>query len=236
MKLLFPAENRTLDLTPGCRVTIGRQSGVDFQIEDKRVSRLHAELNVSDGKIFVRDLESHGGTYKNGERITEKTEFRAGDILKVADVELHFDFDPKPAPAVATVAHTQILPMFTEQLDQQNLFTESMMELSKKVQSRVLERLNVNNNMQNNLSNAAMRPQVENALDQILSEMRHEIPGDVDLSLLRQALLDNLIGLGPLSPLLRNPSISEIMINGPENIFIESKGLQYRTASRFQNE
>lgn len=48
--------------------------------------------------------------------------------------------------------------------------------------------------------------------------------------------MDNLIGLGPLSPLLRDASISEIMINGPNNIFIESKGLQYRTASKFHSE
>ena len=81
-----------------------------------------------------------------------------------------------------------------------------------------------------------MRPQVEAALDLVLREMRHEIPGDIAIPLLRQALLDNLIGLGPLSPLLRDPTISEIMINGPDNIFIESKGLQYRTASRFQGE
>ena len=110
------------------------------------------------------------------------------------------------------------------------------MQLSKRVQTRVLELLNVNKETQNNLSNAAMRPQVESALDQILREIRHEIPPDVNIDLLRQTLMDNLIGLGPLSPLLRDTSISEIMINGPEHIFIESKGLQYRTPSKFHSE
>ena len=48
--------------------------------------------------------------------------------------------------------------------------------------------------------------------------------------------MDDLIGLGPLSPLLRATDISEIMINGPDNIFVESNGIQYRTGVRFNGE
>ena len=37
-------------------------------------------------------------------------------------------------------------------------------------------------------------------------------------------LLDEILGLGPLQPLLQDASISEILINGPDDIFIERKG------------
>ena len=47
-----------------------------------------------------------------------------------------------------------------------------------------------------------MRPRVEGTVDQILREIRHEIPTNVKLDQFRQILLDDLIGLGPLSPLL----------------------------------
>lgn len=39
-----------------------------------------------------------------------------------------------------------------------------------------------------------------------------------------EEILDNLLGLGPIEPLLRNPEISEIMINGPQTVYIERKG------------
>jgi len=256
MKLIFKNENRSIELPSGCRMVIGRQEDADIRIPDKRVSRRHAEITEEDGRVFVRDLDSHAGTKKNGVGITEKTELAEGDILKIADFEFTVSpssssttssiriqpqqTPPGPSatqqgiPVPGTDGHT--LPLYTAQADQQSLFTESMMQLSKRVQTRVLELLNVSKETQNNLSNAAMRPQVESALDQILREIRHEIPPDVNIDLLRQTLMDNLIGLGPLSPLLRDTSISEIMINGPEHIFIESKGLQYRTPSKFHSE
>jgi pilus assembly protein CpaF len=39
-----------------------------------------------------------------------------------------------------------------------------------------------------------------------------------------EEILDNILGLGPLEPLLRDPEISDIMINGPYTVFVERKG------------
>ena len=258
MKLIFTNEKRSIELPAGCCLIIGRHEDADIRIPDKHVSRRHAEITEQDGKVFVRDLESHAGTRINGVPVKEKTELIAGDVLSISDFE--FMVQPSSGAAATDMAvslrnnasssasmpsgplpdsipgsgHT--LPIYSAQKEQQSLFTERMMQLSKRVQTRVLELLNVNNETQNNLSNASMRPQVESAVDQVLREIRHEIPPEVNIDLLRQTLMDNLIGLGPLSPLLRDASISEIMINGPNNIFIESKGLQYRTASKFHSE
>ena len=114
-----------------------------------------------------------------------------------------------------------------------------MLTLAKRVQTRVLELLNIDAAAKE-ISNSEMRPKVadavEGTVDQILREIRHEIPSTVKLEQFRQILLDDLIGLGPLSPLLRDATISEIMINGPDNLFIESKGLLYRSAAKFNSE
>ena len=247
MRLFLPYENRYVELIPGIRLIIGRGEGSDLRIADKRVSRRHAEIVEENGHFYVQDLGSHAGSWKNGERLAGKTEFHGGDLLKISDYEIRFESGDRAESGeslpktekkeLSGVAQTHALPLFQEQKNQQNLFTEEMMELSKKVQAKVLDELKMNSgDGQKNLASELMRPQVEAALDLALREMRHEIPDNIELPLLRQTLLDNLIGLGPLSPLLRNPSISEIMINGPDNIFIESKGLQYRTLSRFQGE
>ena len=247
MRLFLPYENRYVELTAGIRLIIGRGEGSDLRIADKRVSRRHAEIVEENGHFYVEDLGSHAGSWKNGERLAGKTEFHRGDLLKISDYEIRFESGEVAESGESVpkaekkeffgVAQTHALPLFQEQKDQQNLFTEKMMELSKKVQAKVLDELKMNSgDGQKNLASELMRPQVEAALDLALREIRHEIPDNIELPLLRQTILDNLIGLGPLSPLLRDPAISEIMINGPDNIFIESKGLQYRTSSRFQGE
>ncbi len=42
--------------------------------------------------------------------------------------------------------------------------------------------------------------------------------------LMERQILDEVLGFGPLEPLIANPSITEIMVNGPQHIYIEQKG------------
>ena len=115
------------------------------------------------------------------------------------------------------------LPVYSAQSLLVSVYSDEMIRLAKRIQNRVLELLNIGSGSAKEMTNSDMRPKVESAVEQILREVRHEIPSDVDTNQFRRILLDDLIGLGPLSPLLRDGNISEIMINGPENIFVESK-------------
>ena len=54
--------------------------------------------------------------------------------------------------------------------------------------------------------------------------------------LMERQVLDEVLGFGPLESLLSNPSISEIMVNGPQHIFIEQKGHLTETAVKFDDE
>ena len=48
-------------------------------------------------------------------------------------------------------------------------------------------------------------------------------------------ILDNILGLGPLEPLLRDPEVSDIMINGPKVVFVERKGRLVKTNVQFND-
>nr|WP_234024863.1 CpaF family protein [Tsuneonella amylolytica] len=49
-------------------------------------------------------------------------------------------------------------------------------------------------------------------------------------------VLDELLGLGPLEPLLQDESITDILVNGYKTVFVERNGLLERVATRFQDE
>ena len=51
----------------------------------------------------------------------------------------------------------------------------------------------------------------------------------------RTAVLDELLGFGPLQDLLDDPKVSEIMVNGFASVFVESKGLLHRTNRTFES-
>ena len=49
-------------------------------------------------------------------------------------------------------------------------------------------------------------------------------------------IIDDMLGLGPLEPLLRDPLITDIMINGPDQIYIEKKGKLDLSKIKFRDE
>ena len=58
----------------------------------------------------------------------------------------------------------------------------------------------------------------------------------IDKERLVEILFDEVIGLGPLEALLRDPEISEIMVNRPEQIFVERRGRIELTNLAFEDE
>jgi Flp pilus assembly protein, ATPase CpaF len=49
-------------------------------------------------------------------------------------------------------------------------------------------------------------------------------------------VMDELFGFGPIEPLLRDDSISEVMVNGPRSVYVEQKGKLTLTSVRFAND
>lgn len=58
----------------------------------------------------------------------------------------------------------------------------------------------------------------------------------LDRTRLTTELVDEILGHGPIEPLLRDPSISEIMVNGPQMIFVERYGLIHQVEAAFVDE
>src|SRR5260221_10281814 len=50
-----------------------------------------------------------------------------------------------------------------------------------------------------------------------------------------EEVLDETFGLGPLEFLLKDPTISDILINGPKNIYVERRGKMEKTAVQFRD-
>jgi pilus assembly protein CpaF len=73
-------------------------------------------------------------------------------------------------------------------------------------------------------------------LEKLLSRER-TLPASRELrEQVYQDLVNDVLGLGPLEPLLRDAEISEIMVNGPKNIFIEKKGRLSVSPAVFESE
>jgi pilus assembly protein CpaF len=82
---------------------------------------------------------------------------------------------------------------------------------------------------------AELRRAIEDAAGQMLTTQ--EIPiSRAERQRLVRDIADDVLGLGPLEPLLADPTISEIMVNGPQRVFVERNGLVGLSAARFRDD
>ncbi|MBQ2625622.1 MAG: Flp pilus assembly complex ATPase component TadA [Kiritimatiellae bacterium] len=223
---------------------IGRHKASDIELADSSVSRVHARLTVSQGNLFIEDLGSRGGTYVNDVRTAGTVPVKFGDRVRIGTFRLSIA-DAEPQTHARTVENAGMAlseralrdgDFASAFRDATLLCTDEMMALKSRIHNLVLSQIDPLGTNANKLNDAALAQQAEECLDRVMREVRHEIPDDIPLRALRQALLDELVGYGPITPMLRMPEISEVMVNGPDRIFVESKGRLYETGVRFFNE
>jgi pilus assembly protein CpaF len=70
------------------------------------------------------------------------------------------------------------------------------------------------------------------AVEAMLDEERRVLPASERAAVV-QSVVDETVGLGPLEPLLRDPGVSEVMVNGSSAVFVEREGRLHRTEARF---
>ncbi|MBM6405982.1 CpaF family protein [Phycicoccus sp. CSK15P-2] len=78
---------------------------------------------------------------------------------------------------------------------------------------------------------AQVRQTLQQTIDAEQTPLSH-----ADRTRIAQEVSDEILGHGPLEPLLRDPDISEIMVNGADMIYVERSGKLYRVEAHFSSE
>ncbi len=140
---------------------------------------------------------------------------------------------PKPsaAPAAEAAPVVKAPPPKPAAIDTQRL--DRYTELKVTLHQKLIERINL----------AALetmsREQVGRDIGDIVTDMLKEINHALNMTERRQLvedILDELLGLGPLEPLLKDPTISDIMVNSATMVFIERRGKIEEVGTRFAND
>ena len=84
------------------------------------------------------------------------------------------------------------------------------------------------------LPEAELRRQIIEMIGEIVMESKLAI-NHQEQQLLASQIVDDMIGLGPLEPLLADESITDIMVNGPKQIYVERKGKLTLTELHFRD-
>src|SRR5690349_7021170 len=85
------------------------------------------------------------------------------------------------------------------------------------------------------LNKDGVRSQIGNVVERLIAD--DQIPMTVaERDRLIEEVLDEVFGLGPLEPLLQDPTVSDILVNGFDNIYVERAGRLVETNVRFKDQ
>ncbi|MES2664351.1 MAG: CpaF family protein [Pseudomonadota bacterium] len=103
---------------------------------------------------------------------------------------------------------------------------------TKNIYEKMLELVDVT--VLSNMSDSSARRQIRDISYRLLGEMNAPLNA-ASRDQVVNALEDEIMGLGPLEDLLKDPQVSDILVNGPNKIYVERKGKLELTNRRFSD-
>ena len=190
-------------------VTIGRDPENTVAIRAPVVSKRHAVLRLRDDAWWVEDLGSTNGTMLNGTAVGGPARVEAGDVIAVGPATLCFERPDADADRAT---------------------------FRKRVHDELLARLDLRRLDLDALGPDELRRRTDRIVGEILGAWSAELPPGVAAAELHREVLDEVLGLGPLEPLLGDPEVSEILVNRADQIYVERHGRLELAPQRFSSD
>ena len=186
----------------GGRLVIGRSLDSDVILRDSEVSSRHAQIIERNKVFWLQDMGSTNGTLVKDRTIIQER-LSSGFEFKISKYRFSF----------------------AEAKDVMSLEDEATLEqIRRALHNGLIDELNLRQMTLAQMQDKSMRKRAAGVMDRLLKDKKRDIPPEFDLGEIKKAVLDAALGLGPLEDLLADKTVTEIMVNAPDKIFIEQSG------------
>ena len=231
---LIDGQRETRELTPGTYL-IGRGESCRIRFDLPEVSERHAILTVRDDRAILEDLHSANGTLVNGEAIDEAVVLDSGMVVSIGNgmmrvseaeesgAEVEDEKGEAESSSSSSSGEDAASPLSAPVSDpfrelRRNVQTQIQQELLKRMDMKKLTMQGVD---REGLEETA-RDKIHGIIDEVVSNGR--LPEGIDPVRLEEDIFNEAMRLGPLEELLADESVTEIMVNGPEKVYVERHG------------
>jgi pilus assembly protein CpaF len=216
---------QSYDLGAGNYV-LGKSAECELQVDDVFVSRRHARLQIDagSGTITIEDLASTNGTWRDRTRISGPETITSGTRLVLGQqIQL-------------SVMLTQKLPAQPDSQQLRDVRSKDTSAVSKEAQEKILEYLNLRKRGDlSKLDHNQLRDETRKAAQALIQSGDITLPPMVDQEALVSDIVSEAIGFGPLEAYLDDDEVTEIMVNGPNQIYLEKFGKLSRASGSFSS-
>jgi len=106
-------------------------------------------------------------------------------------------------------------------------------ELKDRIQGRIIEELSMDFNSEDS-DNEELKAKIEEIILDFLEREKVNITR-LDRERLKGEIIDETLGFGPITPLIKDKEVSEIMVNSPNQVYIEKKGKLQLSEVKFRD-
>jgi len=244
-------------LAPGS-YTIGSSEQCQIRFTGTGISGQHCQFIVTDTSLQVRDLGSSNGTFVDGVKLgVDAVDAPIGATITIPTIQIlvkglesrkievpatpEVPAQPQSTPPVVDT------PISVASTDEDNVpvlrisgvpdaARPLVQEIKKSAHVELLKRLNLKRMAVSGTSEEELNKKAKSTIHEILMELKVPLPSGVTLQLIEKELEHEAIGLGPLEDLISRDDITEIMVNGPNKVYVEHKGEIYRTDTAFADD
>jgi pilus assembly protein CpaF len=105
-------------------------------------------------------------------------------------------------------------------------------ELKEQIRAALMSRIDPS--VAGRIPRRTLRAEVAKLVSEIATEQRIQL-NELEESALATELTDDMVGLGPLEPHLEDDEVTDILVNGPFDVFVERRGKLEKTNARFRD-
>jgi pilus assembly protein CpaF len=149
-----------------------------------------------------------------------------------APVQLDMESESPDVPDLTLVRSNPEQPLSVRRFTSGQLRHDPFRAVRERVQTQLLRETNRYLKLDDH---EAVRGEIVSMLDEALAE-DGVAPARVDYLRVLESITNEVLGFGPIQPLLDDESITEVMVNGPDQVFIERRGKLHLSDITFDDE
>ena len=227
---LIDGQRETRELTPGTYL-IGRGESCRIRFNLPEVSERHAILTVRDDKAVLEDLHSANGTLVNGDAIDCAVVLDGGMVVQIGSGMLRVSEaeEEKPKPEVVVEEEKEeesAVQLPTTTTADSDPLRELRRSVQTQIQQELLKRMDMKRLTMQGIDREGLedtaREKIRGIIDEVVANGK--LPAGIYPDRLEEDIFNEAMRLGPLEELLADESVTEIMVNGPEKVYIERGG------------
>jgi pilus assembly protein CpaF len=194
-----------------------------------KVAPTHARIEQSLGGLFIENISRGNELLVNGTPVERFGPLSPEDTIGIGAYNLQ-------VRSLGQIESEADIPLPPDVAAASTEDSSPYMEWSQYVQAELFRAMDLRRMNLDSMGPEEVRNTLSGLINGITEQIAHRLPTNLSRDILHKIVINEAVGLGPLEDLLADPSVSEIMVNRHDDIYVERSGRLERAGISFSSD